>query len=376
MASPRPWHAHPAVVGAALFCCFPVGLYLVWAKTPWTPKTKALVTGIWFALLVFGTVQRPTYSTLRPTTPRVEAPLAGVPAAVLPSTPKPPTPQAPPPLVDGSAFATAEPRLLLPTTVEGFRITGAGDRPDGGSVAADYESTTGDGLTLQVLALVGSEPLPEIGRGIEGAKIGAHDGVVIEDRKAKSVSVLWPSGGWEFTVDVLYPKSSSRALARKAAIAVAPVLASQADRYLNGTPRPPKADRDAHVAEIEKAVYEYESGRAATAKRAADGQAAKLLQQRVNAYAKVLSRAGIDRSAILRVDVNGMDQNELVITVNPGFLTMDRALQLESAKNLWLLWAKINTPTDLDASGIKLVTPTGTVVAASGLLGGSTVHLE
>lgn len=280
------------------------------------------------------------------------------------------------PLPDGSTFAVAEPRLLLPVNVDGFRITGAADRPDGGSVAADYESTRGDGVTLQALALVGSEPLPKVARGIDATRVGPHAGVIIEDRKAKRISVLWPSGAWEFTLDVLYPKASGRGAARKTAIAVAPAFAAEADRYLDGTPRPPKADRDAHVAAIEKAVREHESERAAAAKSAADAAATKRLQQRVNAYAKALSRAGIDRTAIQRVDVSGMDENELVVTVNPAFLALNRSLQLESAKSLWLLWAKMNTPTDLDASRIKLVTPTGTAVAASGLLGGSTVHLE
>jgi len=41
---------NPFVIGMAVLWFFPLGLYLVWRHTQWTPRTKWLWTGAWPAM--------------------------------------------------------------------------------------------------------------------------------------------------------------------------------------------------------------------------------------------------------------------------------------------------------------------------------------
>lgn len=41
---PAPWHQHPAVIAASVFCCWPVGLVLLWMHPRAPLWAKLLVT--------------------------------------------------------------------------------------------------------------------------------------------------------------------------------------------------------------------------------------------------------------------------------------------------------------------------------------------
>lgn len=79
----QPWWGNPGVVVLMLFCCFPVGLALMWSGTRWTNRTKATMTPVVLSLFALGMIvdalstsqdqapvadQSPTTSEARPTT--------------------------------------------------------------------------------------------------------------------------------------------------------------------------------------------------------------------------------------------------------------------------------------------------------------------
>ena len=45
---------NPVLVGVLLLFCFPLGLFLVWKHSSWTPRTKWIWTGVWATLAVIG----------------------------------------------------------------------------------------------------------------------------------------------------------------------------------------------------------------------------------------------------------------------------------------------------------------------------------
>ena len=75
--------------------------------------------------------------------------------------------------------------------------------------------------------------------------------------------------------------------------------------------------------------------------------------RRTKDYVRALQRAGVGSELVRSVQLDG--EHTLVITVGTVWHYQPRAARQEAAQSLWLLWANLDSPGDLDTARIKLV---------------------
>jgi hypothetical protein len=144
-------------------------------------------------------------------------------------------------------------------------------------------------------------------------------------------------------------------------------------RESNRTP-----EEKAQRAALEKATQEQQA-----AERAARGEAEKEKRevarknqkQNLDRFVKRLAAAGIDNSIIRHVSVNGEGDTATITVANTWHLSV-KQIRLQSAQNLWKLWAAIASPDDLDKARISLVDINGNEVGGSQAWGGSLIWVQ
>ena len=96
-------------------------------------------------------------------------------------------------------------------------------------------------------------------------------------------------------------------------------------------------------------------------------------------YRAEISRIDPNRMIITDVSMSSppLDCDACIdITVGTGFLSANKAVRLEAAKNFWQIWSAYSSPTDRDEARIRLVTQSGTKVGGSGMWGGSDISVD
>jgi len=147
-----------------------------------------------------------------------------------------------------------------------------------------------------------------------------------------------------------------------------------------------------NYAEAQAKITEYTANREAASARynahladmAAQRGRAALDQARAKAgaldsYRAEISRIDPNRLIITDVSMTNppLDCDACIdITVGTGFLSANKAVRLEAAKNFWQIWAAKSSPTDPDEARIYLVTGSGTRVGGSGMWGGSDISVD
>lgn len=96
-------------------------------------------------------------------------------------------------------------------------------------------------------------------------------------------------------------------------------------------------------------------------------------KQKLSKFIKVLETAGIDNEIITNVVVR--DHTATIKVTNLWHL-MAYQIRLQSAQNLWNLWAAIDSPQDVDLARISIVDLNGNEVGGSRFLAGSLIWVQ
>ncbi|MBK7072935.1 MAG: hypothetical protein IPH44_11590 [Myxococcales bacterium] len=277
-------------------------------------------------------------------------------------------PDAGPPPAAATMLAEHEPRLLVPTDLAGFKMWSATSDQACCGVSARYLGVGDVGQHLVARVYVRKMPgetLPEIDEDHRPIMVGDHDAVIYDLRDEANTTVIWFAGPWQHVVSVDHERPRDRAAARSAASRIAPAVAAQADLYLGAAPAPAAPEQQAHLATItaanEVAHRQEETDR---------------LKNGPTEFVAKLQEAGVTGDIVTSVSRGQLDPAELVITVGSTWHASLRQERLMAAQNMWKLWASINSPTDLDASRIKLVDANGNEVGGSGFGAGSRVKVQ
>jgi hypothetical protein len=349
----RPWYRRPGWVLVLLLFVPPVGVALLWWGRHFSDKVRLGLT-IASALFFLVAITRDKDAPSR---------RSGTEAAA--STPAKETQRRSDVAAEAQARAPVsvekEPRLLLPVTLDQFKLIGA--NPIGECCAAvGYYERAEDGRDADVYAMTTldkdlSEEKP--GRGI---KVGGHGGVSFIDSPAghTRATVIWLNGQWKFTVNVAFKTKSERAAAVKAAEEVAPLVAAQADRYLAPSAMPSTDERQRHLDALASAVDAH--------KRQEKAEEARRGPERFLAAAR---NVGIRAGFIVSAERHPQLEERLVIVVGSAWHRQVKQERLIAAQNLWATWAQINSPKNFDDSGIQLVDVNGNEVGGSGIAGSS-----
>lgn len=112
--------------------------------------------------------------------------------------------------------------------------------------------------------------------------------------------------------------------------------------------------------------------------REAEVRKAELLRGRLNAgvFKNALAKVPGASNLVADADVNPVVPRQIKILVTTRWLYQPKAVRQELATSLWNLWARIENPDHPDSARISLITPSGTEVGGSRILGGSLIWVD
>lgn len=311
----------------------------------------------------------PTLDTLR----AIEARWAAVPTdrataddTVLMATVKPRLP---------ALAIAADQSVMFPGTLGTLALASV-DRLGTAGMSAVYIDTEDEGRGAKVAA-VWKAP-GEVEAGLAGAgkriTIGEAVGAARYERdilpggppRFDGVTVTWGHGDQLLAVQVYDGPPPSAAVLQGAAVDLATAIEGRASAL-------------ATVDSI--ASFDGEAGKAkqerdkamATAKGI---EATRAQQAKMQTFMAAITSSGIDARFIVRVESDNNDDHTIVVVVGPYWFLMPKQLRLQAAQNMWQLWAKLDSPRDLDKARIKLVDQNGNKVGGSGFLAGSMVDVD
>lgn len=348
-----PWHRRPAIIVALLVVFAPVGIPLMWMRFGWAKNIKiavSIASATVFAIAIWrGSVERADEE--RKATTVVSGERIGSPddERVVKTKPEPaPQPAAP----GGRELLENQPLLAVPLKLSGFDLSSAKTMPENlpAGFVATYVGTTPETEQLKVWMSASKSDADHSGAENERPlKIGDHDGVIVDNSKDKSFSVRWNAGGWAVISSVNFTRPVDATKARRAAEKIAPAVSAALDTYLRNSPLL-ESEREEHLAAIK----------------------ATNINTKVAAFIAKIESVGIANDLIAGASVDGkLGADLLIVTVGATWHRVVRQERLIAAKKLWEVWAEINTPTDMDASRIKLVDVNGNSVGGSGVMGSS-----
>lgn len=287
---------------------------------------------------------------------------------------------------DTALMATVKPRLpvlalaadqsvLFPGTVGTLTLASV-DRLGGAGMSATYIDTEDEGRGAKVAAtwmapgeveaaVAGAGKRLPIGDAVGAAKY-QRDILPGGPPRFDAETVTWGHGDQLLAVQVYDGPPPSAAVLQSAAVDLATAIEARASAL-------------ATVNSI--ASFEGEAGKAkqerdkamATAKGIEAGRAQKA---KLSTFMDAITSSGIDARFIVRVESDDNDDHTIVVVVGAYWFLMPKQLRLQAAQNMWQLWAKLDSPRDLDKARIKLLDQNGNKVGGSGLLAGSMVDVD
>ena len=109
-----------------------------------------------------------------------------------------------------------------------------------------------------------------------------------------------------------------------------------------------------------------------------EARKAELVRGRLNAgvFKNTLAKVPGASNLVVDADVNPIVPRQLKILVTTRWLYQPKSVRHELATSLWTLWARIEEPDHPDSARISLITPSGTEVGGSRILGGSLIWVD
>ncbi|HEY3411776.1 MAG TPA: hypothetical protein VGM51_01835 [Armatimonadota bacterium] len=356
----KPWYSRPALVVAALIFLPPLGIWLAWARTKWSPGAKLAATLLSGALFLQETGafrHKDSHSGAQEPKPAAVAAPANVP------------PRSPPPTESGDALATQDPRLLAPPNFAGFKLALAERTQGSSAIRATYDAADeASSLVLRFFAEKQPAPLPPPDKTYKLAKVGDREARVTDGAKEKRGGIEWREGDWSFEVTISYRKPGERDEAKRLLPGAAEAAEKWVGQFLVAERAPVQAFRQDHLARLEAVT-------AATNRREEEARLTQKKRASLITLKQRLEKAGVSNRTLVSIATSELDADELVVTVAPGWDASTKPTRLRVAQNLWRMWAQLNTPNDLDKSHIKVMDENNNKKASSGIMG-SSVSLE
>ncbi len=112
--------------------------------------------------------------------------------------------------------------------------------------------------------------------------------------------------------------------------------------------------------------------------REEEARKAELVRGRLNAgvFKNALAKVAGASNLVVDADVNPIVPRQLKILVTTRWLYQPKSVRHELATSLWTLWARIEEPDHPDSARISLITPSGTEVGGSRIIGGSLIWVD
>jgi hypothetical protein len=354
----RPWYRRPRWVVALLLFVPPLGIALLWWGRHFPEKVRiglTIASALFFLVAVTRNKDEPSKGTAADTRASALAKEAQPRSPALAEAPAP-----------DLMSVEKEPRLLLPATLNQFKLVGVNPLGECCQVVGYYQRVE-DGRDADVYAMITSDKVLSEEKPGRAIKVGDHDGVSFIDSPAghTRATVIWLAGQWKFTVNVAFKKPNERAAAVKAAEELAPVVAAHADRYVAVSGMPAANERKRHLDALASAVEERQRQ-----------EKAEELRRGSERFLAAARSAGIGSAFIVDGKRDPLLDDQLQVVVGPAWHRQVKQERLIAAQNLWATWAQINSPKDLDKSRLELVDVNGNEVGGSGILAGSTISVQ